>query len=77
MSAHAWRVDKVVRTRDGSVIGIEVGKPILSYDKAREDFDATFTALGPGHSVRLLRANFDLSTMTFDWLMMREGWAGR
>jgi hypothetical protein len=77
VSAHLWRVDRVVRTRDGEVIAQDPGKPVQSYDRARGDFDAAFAALPPGQSVRLVRAEYDLGTQELRWVTVREGWQGR
>jgi hypothetical protein len=77
MTVYCWRIDQVTRARDGSVLTVLQGPVLLAYDRACAEFDAAFQALDPGHSVRLLRADFDMLRMCLTWVPMREGWQGR
>jgi hypothetical protein len=72
-----WRVDRVLRAKDGGEVGADPGKPVQSYDRARGEFDAVFLTLPPGQSVRLMKADYDLATQALAWSVLKEGWVGR
>lgn len=77
MSAHLWRIDRVLRAKDGDEVTVTVGTAVQSYDRARGEFDAIFATLPPGQSVRLVRAEYDLDRQELKWIPVREGWQGR